>query len=61
VLFVELDGFEAGIDADAAEVRAILERNRGRDIRFAVTAEERARLWFARKNGTAAIGRLALA
>lgn len=59
VLLIELDGFEAGLDAEAARVREICQRNRAREIRQAVTPEDRARLWMARKKGIGAAGRLA--
>jgi glycolate oxidase subunit GlcD len=59
ILIIELDGFEAGLDEDAARVRAICAKNHAREVRQAADAEERARLWVARKKGIGAAGRLA--
>lgn len=59
VLIIELDGFEAGLDADAERVRQICAENHAREVRLAATPEDRARLWIARKKGIGAAGRLA--
>jgi glycolate oxidase subunit GlcD len=59
VLIIELDGFEAGLDEDAESVRDICRKNSAREVRLAATAEDRARLWVARKKGIGAAGRLA--
>lgn len=59
VLIIELDGFEAGLDADAERVRRICAENNAREVRIAATPEDRARLWIARKKGIGAAGRLA--
>lgn len=59
VLIIELDGFEAGLDADAERVRHICAENHAREVRVAATPEDRARLWIARKKGIGAAGRLA--
>jgi glycolate oxidase subunit GlcD len=59
VLIIELDGFEAGLNEDAERVRAICAKNNAREVRLAATAEDRARLWVARKKGIGAAGRLA--
>jgi glycolate oxidase subunit GlcD len=59
VLIIELDGFEAGLDADAERVREICRANNAREVRLAATVEDRARLWIARKKGIGAAGRLA--
>ena len=59
VLIIELDGFEAGLDEDAERVQEICRKNNAREVRLAATAEDRARLWIARKKGIGAAGRLA--
>jgi glycolate oxidase subunit GlcD len=59
VLIIELDGFEAGLDEEAERVREICKNNNAREVRLAATAEDRARLWVARKKGIGAAGRLA--
>jgi glycolate oxidase subunit GlcD len=59
VLIIELDGFEAGLDEEAERVREICRNNNAREVRLAATAEDRARLWIARKKGIGAAGRLA--
>jgi glycolate oxidase subunit GlcD len=59
VLIIELDGFEAGLEDDAACARVLCNQNRAREVRQAATPEDRARLWIARKKGIGAAGRLA--
>jgi FAD/FMN-containing dehydrogenase len=59
VLLIELDGFEAGLDEAADAVRAICARNRAREVRSAVTPDDRAKLWIARKKGIGVMGRFA--
>ncbi|MDW8052622.1 MAG: FAD-linked oxidase C-terminal domain-containing protein [Armatimonadota bacterium] len=59
VLLIELDGLEAGIDSEVARVLAICQRNHAREVRRATTAQERAKLWAARKKAIGALGRLA--
>jgi glycolate oxidase len=57
-LIVELDGPEAECAAREAEVVAICERNRARQIRVARDEDERALVWKARKAAFAAMGRI---
>ncbi|MFO0973370.1 MAG: FAD-linked oxidase C-terminal domain-containing protein [Phycisphaerae bacterium] len=58
VLIIELDGLEAGLDAQAARV-AELARGAGcRAVRAAATAEQRADWWKARKKSFGALGRV---
>ena len=56
VLLIEVEGDEAGAEADAARVRAACERAGAREVRAAADAGERARLWEGRKGGIGAIG-----
>ena len=58
VLIVELDGLEAGLDAQAARVRDICLANGAREVRQAANDQERAALWKCRKRAFGAIGRL---
>jgi glycolate oxidase subunit GlcD len=58
VLLVELDGNEAGIDEDAAQAAAILKEYGARSVRLATDANERKKLWAARKGAFGAVGRL---
>jgi glycolate oxidase len=58
VLIVELDGLEAGLDAQAARVTEICRRRRAREVRVAQDEAERAALWKSRKRAFGAIGRL---
>jgi glycolate oxidase subunit GlcD len=58
-LLVEIDGLEAGLEAEAARVAEILRANNARTVRHARDAEERKRLWAARKNAFGAMGRIA--
>jgi glycolate oxidase subunit GlcD len=58
VLLVELDGNEAGIDEDAAQAAAILKEYGARSVHLATDANERKKLWAARKGAFGAVGRL---
>jgi glycolate oxidase len=59
VLIMEVDGLEAGLDADAERITAIARRNRAREVRRANTEAERLLLWKSRKQAFGAVGRLA--
>src|SRR5437660_4639532 len=59
VLIMEVDGLEAGLDADAARIEAIAKKNNAREVRRANSAPERLLLWKARKQAFGAVGRLA--
>ncbi|MGC8667251.1 MAG: FAD-binding oxidoreductase [Chthonomonadales bacterium] len=59
VLIVEVDGFEAGLDDEAAEIQSVCYANGAVEVRSAASAQDRARLWIARKKGVGAAGRLA--
>ncbi len=58
VLLVELDGIEAGIDDDAAQAESILSDHGARSVHRATDANERKKLWAARKGAFGAVGRL---
>ncbi|MDH3478529.1 MAG: FAD-binding protein [Gemmatimonadota bacterium] len=59
ILLVELDGLHAEpIEADAAEVEAILRHSGARDVRTAADPATRARLWHGRKKAFGALGRI---
>ncbi len=58
VLIVELDGLQAGLEAQAERIVAICKKNNAREVRIAHTEEERALLWKCRKRAFGAIGRL---
>ncbi|HYN85699.1 MAG TPA: FAD-linked oxidase C-terminal domain-containing protein [Pyrinomonadaceae bacterium] len=57
-LLVELDGLEAGLDAETARVESILREHGARTCRRAKDEAERKRLWAARKGAFGAMGRL---
>ncbi len=59
VLIVELDGFDAGLDEEAARAASLLEAHGATELRRAADAAERGRLWLARKKAVGAVGRLA--
>jgi glycolate oxidase len=59
VLIMEVDGLEAGLDADAERITAIARRNNAREVRRAATDAERLLLWKSRKQAFGAVGRLA--
>ncbi len=58
LLLVELDGPEAEVAAQMAEVDAICTRNGAWEIRLALTAAERGLIWKGRKAAFAAMGRI---
>lgn len=59
VLIMEVDGLEAGLDADAERIVAIARRNQAREVRRATSDAERLLLWKCRKQAFGAVGRLA--
>jgi glycolate oxidase len=59
VLIMEVDGLEAGLEADAERIIAIAKKNHAREVRRANTDAERALLWKSRKQAFGAVGRLA--
>jgi glycolate oxidase len=59
VLIMEVDGLEAGLDADAEQITEIARANRAREVRRAATDAERLLLWKCRKQAFGAVGRLA--
>ena len=59
VLIMEVDGLEAGLDADAARIEEIARKNKAREVRRANTESERLLLWKSRKQAFGAVGRLA--
>jgi glycolate oxidase len=58
VLLIEVDGLEAGLDAQRDRVAEICREHAVREVRFAADAKERQQLWKARKQAFGAIGRL---
>jgi glycolate oxidase subunit GlcD len=58
VLLVELDGADAGLDADARQVAELCRAHGARTVRIAADADERARLWQGRKKAFGAMGRI---
>ena len=59
VLLVEVDGLLEQVEAQAAVVDAVCRTAGALEIRLAATADERARLWAARKGAASAMGRIA--
>jgi glycolate oxidase len=59
VLIMEVDGLEAGLDADAERIVELARKNGAREVRRANTEAERALLWKSRKQAFGAVGRLA--
>src|SRR5207237_8359422 len=49
VLIMEVDGLEAGLEADALRIEEIAKRNGAREVRRANTEAERLLLWKSRK------------
>jgi glycolate oxidase len=58
VLIMEVDGLEAGLQAEAGRMEALARANNAREVRQANTADERMLLWKSRKQAFGAIGRL---
>jgi glycolate oxidase subunit GlcD len=58
-LLIELDGLEAGLDAEAARAETLCREHGARHVRHAANEHERKRLWAARKGAFGAMGRLA--
>ena len=58
VLIIEVDGLEAGLDAQRDRVAEICRQHAAREVRFAADAKERLQLWKCRKQAFGAIGRL---
>ncbi|MFO0930958.1 MAG: FAD-linked oxidase C-terminal domain-containing protein [Gemmataceae bacterium] len=59
VLIMEVDGLEAGLDADAERMMIIAQKNKAREVRQANTEAERLLLWKSRKQAFGGLGRLA--
>jgi len=59
LLLAEADGPEAGIEVEAARIEAVCRTCGALDVHVAKDAEERARVWTARKKTFGALGRLA--
>jgi glycolate oxidase len=59
VLIMEVDGLEAGLEADAERIAAIARKNGAREVRRANSDAERLLLWKCRKQAFGAVGRLA--
>jgi glycolate oxidase len=59
VLIMEVDGLEAGLDADANRIAEIARTNNAREVRRAGNDAERLLLWKCRKQAFGAVGRLA--
>ncbi len=59
ILIIEADGYPASLDTQVEEVADILQAHGGRGLRIAQSAEERDRIWFARKSAAGAFTRFA--
>ena len=58
VLLIELDGFEAGMDEDEAEITRLVKKNDPIEFRSARDPAERVKLWRGRKAAFGAMGRV---
>ncbi len=58
ILLIELDGLEAGLEADVARVEGMCSAAGARTVRVARDDAERARLWQGRKKAFGAMGRV---
>ena len=59
ILIVEIDGPEESLAPQREEIQEVLKAKGSRDVRCAGTAEERERIWYARRSVAGAIARLA--
>jgi glycolate oxidase len=59
VLIMEVDGLNAGLDEEAAQIEAIALKNNAKEVRRANTEADRLLLWKSRKQAFGAVGRLA--
>lgn len=59
VMIVEVDGYAESLEAQMAEIVAVLERFHAFDLQIARNAAERDRLWYGRKSALGALARLA--
>ncbi|MEX2138457.1 MAG: FAD-linked oxidase C-terminal domain-containing protein [Pirellulales bacterium] len=59
VLLIEVDGLEAGLDAQRDQIVELCRKCNAREVRQAKDAKERQLLWKARKQAFGAVGRLA--
>lgn len=59
ILLIELDGLEAGVNADVETVKEICTEGRARNVKVARDDIERMKLWQGRKKAFGAMGRLA--
>lgn len=58
ILLIEVDGLEAGLDAQREQIVALCQAAGAREVRLAESAAERQKLWKCRKQAFGAIGRL---
>jgi glycolate oxidase len=58
ILLIEVDGLEAGLDAQRDEIVELCKQNGAREVRQAASAKERLKLWKCRKQAFGAVGRL---
>ncbi len=58
ILLIEVDGLEAGLDAQRDRIVELCKQCGAREVRMAESAEERQKLWKCRKQAFGAIGRL---
>lgn len=58
VLLIEVDGLEAGLDAQRDQITKLCQRCGAREVRLAANDKERQKLWKCRKQAFGAIGRL---
>jgi len=58
ILLIEVDGLEAGLDAQRDQIAQLCRKSRAREVRQAQTGKERQLLWKCRKQAFGAVGRL---
>ncbi|MBS0209074.1 MAG: FAD-binding protein [Planctomycetes bacterium] len=58
ILIIEVDGLEAGLDAQRERITAICQAHHAREVRHANGPAERIALWKARKQAFGAVGRI---
>src|SRR5712692_2448000 len=59
VMIIEVDGYPASLDQQIKEVARLLQTHGAHGVRIASNAEERDKIWYARKSAAGALSRLA--
>jgi D-lactate dehydrogenase (cytochrome) len=59
VIIIDADGYPVSVDPQVAEIAAVLEQHGATELRVARDADERAKIWLARKSAAGSLARVA--